>query len=664
LRGQKESTSDGASARHDIAARIDILVRDHRDVAVAYATRILGDAHLAEDAVQRALLQIVLRMRSGDTELLAANPRAVVLRGTRWAALKIAERRAARGQGERRAANVAGVDESEDWDRAEARLLIADILPSLPPHYQDVLRLRYLEGHPDAIAAERLQVSLKAYRRRLDRALYWARLVALRIGASLMGCGIAALLRRAWRGVEGRVVAADGALWTRISAASTPGRASMVSVVLTAAMLGLIAPPSAVPAPRPGVARHASVAGGGRARGVREVDTVQSADATPATGTGLSLRTAGGAAAGAGLARPAGALGPGAGAAAETIDDVAVTEMAAAPSRGGAAPLLIANGSGARCDCPVLLESGDAGATWRAAPSPGAGLLLPPSYPTDPRIFVRGGYAWAGQVFCALPRFGARGCQAMPSVPQGVAVLDPAFDAGSPVVYVSTLAGLVAYDVPTGALHTLLPNTSDPLDPMPVAAAGGIGPAAVYLLTAGAQGTPRGAAAAQSDPAHAAPVVGSGRLAACGRAGRCADTAILPDRPYLVATDRDEAGWGVLASTAGVDSVHLSGDGGTSHQDIAMPQGRWIGGLQLFESAGRVALSALLHGAGGSVTLAWWRAGDAAPRLVPLSSTAPPLDDGASVRWGEGRVVAAAGVRGVRCSADWGQTWSATCSAP
>lgn len=657
MRGQKGS--DDASARRDIAARVDALVREHRDIAVAYATRILGDASLAEDAVQRALLQIVLRMRSGDTALLDANPRAVVLRGTRWAALKIVERRAARGQGERRAANVAGVDESEDWDRAEARLLIADILPSLPPHYRDVLRLRYLEGHPDALAAEQLRCSVKAYRRRLDRALYWARLVALRIGVSLLGGGMAAaVLRRAWRRAQERVAAADGALWTRLSAASAPGRASTVSTVLTAAMLGFIAVPQGMPASRPGVARPAASPGGGRARFGPESGPAQPAAVAALPGAARMVPGARAA-----LASGPGAVPRAAAAAAETIDDVAVTEMAAAPARDGRAPVLVANGSGTRCDCGVLLESRDGGATWRAAPSPGFGLLLPPAYPADPRIFVRSGHAWVGQVFCALPRFGDSSCGAMPWVPAGLAVLDPAFDAGSPVIYVSTLAGLVAYDVPSRSLHTLLANTSDLLSPMPVTAAGGIGSAAVYLLTAGSQGSPGGAAAA-GDVVHAAPVVGSGRLAACTRATGCAEAAVLPDRAYLVAGDRDGVTGGVLASTAGAGSVLLSLDGGASRSEVRLPRDRWIGGLQVFESAGRVAFSALLHGADErGVSLAWWRAGDAAARVVPLGAGAPPLGLAASLRWGEGHVLASAGVHGVRCSADWGQTWTPTCPA-
>src|SRR5258708_36478522 len=155
-------TEEGDHEARALMALLDDTFTSHRAAAVALARRILGDAHLAEDAVQLAFVQILVRVRSGDAALLRANPRAVVLRGTRWAALKLAERDRDRHAGT--ALDEAGPDGATDpWERAEARLVSSDIVASLPPHYPYALMLRYVEDQPDGSAAARLAPTVKAH---------------------------------------------------------------------------------------------------------------------------------------------------------------------------------------------------------------------------------------------------------------------------------------------------------------------------------------------------------------------------------------------------------------------------------------------------------------------------------------------------------------------
>jgi RNA polymerase sigma factor (sigma-70 family) len=163
-------------------ALLDAAFAGHREAALDLARHILGDAHLAEDAVQLSFVQILVRLRKGDVNLLRSNPRAVVLKGTRWAALKLAER-------DRDRHRAASLDEratrvTDAWELVEARMVSEGIVAALPAHYRDALWLRYVEDQPDDRAAARLALTVKAYRRRLDRAVALARVAAARGGAS------------------------------------------------------------------------------------------------------------------------------------------------------------------------------------------------------------------------------------------------------------------------------------------------------------------------------------------------------------------------------------------------------------------------------------------------------------------------------------------------
>ena len=190
----------GTRSPSDLASFCD----RYRSQAVGYAFAILHDRATAEDAVQLALTRIVARVAEGDEALLDRDPERVIIRNTRWAALELAKRRRHAESLEMCSEHAeAKVAADSEWDRAQARFLCEQIAASLPAHYRDVLRMRYVEQFADAEGASRLRLSLKAYRCRVDRALQAARLSATRLSIdSLRGLVVAGwcdLTRRAAR---------------------------------------------------------------------------------------------------------------------------------------------------------------------------------------------------------------------------------------------------------------------------------------------------------------------------------------------------------------------------------------------------------------------------------------------------------------------------------
>ncbi len=173
----------------------------YRNQAVGYAFTILRDHATAEDAVQLALARIVARVAAGDRALLDGDPERVVIRNTRWAALDLVQRRRSNEDLEP-AEQCAEVMELSGriWERSQARQLCDQIAADLPIHYRDALRMRFVEQHPDADAASRLGITLKAYRCRLDRALREARQAATRLGIDSLG----GLVVVGWRAVVRR----------------------------------------------------------------------------------------------------------------------------------------------------------------------------------------------------------------------------------------------------------------------------------------------------------------------------------------------------------------------------------------------------------------------------------------------------------------------------
>src|SRR5581483_9936367 len=113
---------------------------------------------------------------------------------------------------------------------------------------------------------------------------------------------------------------------------------------------------------------------------------------------------------------------------------------------------------GKGCQCTVLLRSGDGGASWTADPMampPDADqVVLPPAYPTDPRVFV-GSSALGGVASYVVPRFGVA---AVPLSLPGQVALAAGFDGGDDRVFVAARTGVLSVppDVGTTAPSWLL----------------------------------------------------------------------------------------------------------------------------------------------------------------------------------------------------------------
>jgi len=128
------------------------------------------------------------------------------------------------------------------------------------------------------------------------------------------------------------------------------------------------------------------------------------------------------------------------GAAAETPDDVRLT-AAATPSSGR--PVVVAIGRGRNCDCEVLLQSLDGGASWTATDGPPREvnqIVLPPNYPGDPRIF--GGVdAISGGAPYVAAGFG-KPFDSLQGVPAGQVAVSSRFNSGDPRLFVAGLMGV------------------------------------------------------------------------------------------------------------------------------------------------------------------------------------------------------------------------------
>jgi RNA polymerase sigma factor (sigma-70 family) len=633
-------------------ALLDQLVREHRDAAVGYATRILGDASLAEDAVQRALLQILVRVRAGDDQLLAANPRAVVLRGTRWAALKLADRHISRDDAERRAAAepLAGGDD-HDWDRLEARMLVEELLPSLPQHYRDVLRLRYLEGRPDATAAADLAVTVKAYRRRLDRALVVARMAAMRMGVTSLGAAAAFSARKVWEQVRANL--SPGGRLARLNPAAAPSRVSTTHVVGTLAMLGVIAGP--VIAPTVGLAPPRT--------GVLGLAPDLSGWLSLQSGRAVAAGAVKGAVADAQAMRQAAPSPP-----LVALPGVPIFDIVPAPHV-DRNHTIVAEASDAACPCNHLARTTDGGETWTVFRQPlqGEWIILPPDYPDDPRILFGSGVTGVGP--CLAPSAESSSCMPIPGGAQmywfGSVAFDPGFDAGTPLIYTSTNSGVLAYNVDTGVVTARA--VGDPAwgFTLPMAPAGGPGPISLYTTTFGpGAGTVPRSYTPRSRHLPALGVVAPPHLVGCDAAGSCHDLAQLPEAPAGLFTPRDDPSGMVVVAEFDDGRFVVSIDGGHTVSMTTLTAGPLEltgAGAQVFMSGGRPVIAVAL---GAPVTaIATWRYGDRDWRVmqVPPESSDPSVGDGWLIKPGPSQPDRSTGIQ---CSTDGGRTWYAACPKP
>lgn len=172
--------ADGETAEQapTASAAVDALYHRYGEAAVRRTTLRTGDRALAEDAVHEGFIQVLQRLRCGDEDLLAAHPAHVVQRNARWAASRLMARDRSVTDKARMLDDPSLSAEDDPWERLEMRLEVEQILAGLPPLQRRLLALRFVERLPDAVSAEMLGMTVKAFRCRLDRALSAARQVA------------------------------------------------------------------------------------------------------------------------------------------------------------------------------------------------------------------------------------------------------------------------------------------------------------------------------------------------------------------------------------------------------------------------------------------------------------------------------------------------------
>jgi RNA polymerase sigma factor (sigma-70 family) len=169
---------DAADLLPTAAAAVDALYHRYGEAAVRRTALRTGDRALAEDAVHEGFIQVLQRLRGGDEDLLAAHPDHVVQRNARWAASRLMARDRSATDKARMLDDPSLSGSDDPWERLEMRMELEQILAELPPLQRRLLGLRYVERLPDAVSAEILGMSVKAFRCRLDRALSAARQAA------------------------------------------------------------------------------------------------------------------------------------------------------------------------------------------------------------------------------------------------------------------------------------------------------------------------------------------------------------------------------------------------------------------------------------------------------------------------------------------------------
>jgi RNA polymerase sigma factor (sigma-70 family) len=322
----------------------------HKDEARRLAAAITSDASLAEDAVQAAFLEILKYLLAGRRWYALETARSVVLRNTRWAALKALRTR--RSDIETARVDAAGhARDDAEWARAEARALCEQVVRRLRPEYRAVLRERFVENHPNARAARTLGLSLTAYETRLSRALKEARRDARGLGITAVATTILAAGDRARR--QCSAVRRLQVQRCTVLAAKLGVSAGLMLVVAHAAAAGL---PPAVPRAASPQMPQALVA------------NLVASSAEP-------LRD-------------------------EAIGDMVVSRVST--RQHGESFTMIVDGYGKECGCPVALGSQDGGRSWLVGPTAGDGGSAVVEVPSTTCVTGAGGVVCLGRIVRGL----------------------------------------------------------------------------------------------------------------------------------------------------------------------------------------------------------------------------------------------------------------------
>jgi DNA-directed RNA polymerase specialized sigma24 family protein len=473
-----------------------------------------------------------------------------------------------------------------------------------------------------------------------------AREHARKIGEPMLLGSLAAL---AWRrlgdlGRRARVAAQD----TSVAAAASPVGSLTVSLTLAGLIAGALPAASAASAVASRPLVPAALSTSADMAGTLPAGSVLSAPA-PGTSASVTGSRSGAGATGGGLTLPR--LLPSGSASSETPEDTEIISATPSPNY-QQDHTIVALGHGATCNCEVVLMSTDGGANWDSAQGPPAGtqIVLSPTFPQDPAIYV--GYLdQTGNVGDYRSPGFRQEFKLLTGAPAGELALPAGFDRGDNRILISNSAGVWSYDERSRVVHPLLVDPAK----VPPSLATPIGAPGVGVLVM----TSSQAVAAGGVP-ETVPSSGEA-LWSCPPAGPCSEAAtvnLLPGSHLAVSPgfQADET----LVGFSGA-SLLASSDAGRHFADLGLPAGT--------RDITAVLVSPTATGTGIWATIATGRSWE----LVSRASLGAPwqVADGgdAAITQQGGRLLVVGAQRllfllaqgGLRCSVNGGVTWEARC---
>lgn len=328
----------------------------------------------------------------------------------------------------------------------------------------------------------------------------------------------------------------------------------------------------------------------------------------------------------------------------ETPGDTRFTAAVAAPDY-DTTHTIVALGVGNTCQCVVLFQSVDGGASWTPSPAtvpPGAEeLALPPAYPADPRVFI-GTDPQSGQSAYVMPSFD--GAPMPLAGPAGYVALAAGFDHGDDRAFIAGHAVVVSVAVDA------TPQTVTPVLAYPQ-----------WLTSAAVLATPPvadGAAVLVFAPPFTMvvsdPLSGQTQAAAifaCGTGTTCTRRGTPPAQ----ANDFTVSQSGTVSAASWATGVGTSLDGGQSFATRALPSG-WLD-QSTAATASRI-WAVLKHNATAAVM--WLPSGGGT--WTDVTSAGNGLAQAVKVvAIPRGPVLALLLTGGLQCSADGGTTWAGSC---
>ena len=445
-----------------------------------------------------------------------------------------------------------------------------------------------------------------------------------------------------------RNVVQDGS----VAAAAQPVGSLTVSLTLAGLIAGAVPAMSGVAQPARAVASASGVAPGlDIAPGTMQAGEIvgQTVHATTAT-----AQTPGGGGRSAGPALPN--LLPSGSASSETPEDTRITSATPSPNY-DQDHTIVALGYGHRCACPDVLMSTDGGATWVAAQGPPGGdqIVLSPTFPADPTIYVGYSNGGGGSKVSdySAKAFGQR-FTPMAGAPTGALTPAAGFDRGDDRIVISNATGAWSYDADTAAVTPLLIETAS-IPPSVATPFHAVDSGVIVMTTA---------QALSPGEVHTDVPTSNGEvLWACPPARPCTriSSVSLPSGAQIVASPSFSADRTVLAYGNG--QLLASSDAGTSFTALGLPSPNLAPTfLDVAASAGGVALWATIPQGSHWALIAKPGLGSAWREVDGSNATITDMG---------GRVVVADAQRvlfllaqgGLLCSVNGGVTWGARCPA-